>query len=166
MTEPQPTPRLTLNFKHPAVWVATWFGIGFAKPAPGTWGTLAGLPFGIVLYDFAGWIGLVVGIVAVTLAGLWAASKVEAMTDNHDQGFIVIDEVVGVWIALLAVAPMTFPHVALAFVLFRIFDIVKPFPVSWADQKIGGAWGVMLDDLLAGGFAALIIMGLRVAGVI
>jgi phosphatidylglycerophosphatase A len=166
MTEEAPSAPPTLNFKHPAVWVATWFGLGLLKPASGTWGTLAGLPFGIALYNFAGWIGLLIGIVVVTLAGLWAADKVEAMTDSHDQGFIVIDEVAGVWIALLAAAPITFPHVALAFVLFRIFDIVKPFPVSWADQKIGGAWGVMLDDLLAGGYAALVIMGLRIAGIV
>lgn len=152
-----------LDFKKPETWLATWGGSGLMAPAPGTWGTLAGLPVGILLMILGGPVHLVVGIVLVTAAGWWATGQVEAMTGDHDGGYIVIDEVAGVWIALLAASPTPL-SVILAFLLFRAFDIVKPFPCNWLDQKLTGAASVMLDDIAAGLYAALCLIGLRYVG--
>lgn len=150
-----------LDFKAPSVWLATWFGCGLMKKAPGTWGTLGGLPFGIAVLYFGSWQILLAASVFVFLMGLWAAREFEKMTGEHDAGAVVIDEVAGVWIALLPVAGLSFIQIGLAFLLFRFFDILKPWPVSWADKKLPGAMGVMLDDVFAGIYAALVIGGLR-----
>lgn len=157
---PDPEFLKKLDFKNPATWVATWFGCGLIHPAPGTWGTLGGLPLGLVLLLFGGKYALIVGIILVTIAGLWAARRFEDMTGHHDHGMIVIDEVAGIWITLLAttLAPVS---IILAVVLFRAFDILKPWPISWLDKNIGGAWGVMLDDLVAGVAAGLCLWGIN-----
>jgi phosphatidylglycerophosphatase A len=157
-------PKLNVNFKDPAIWLATWFGCGLMRPAPGTWGTLGGLPVGILIYAMGGWMGLSVAVVLVSLIGLWAAGRFEAQSGEHDNSAIVIDEVAGVWIALIPAALYT-PYVVSAFLLFRFFDILKPWPVSWADKKLPGALGVMIDDIIAGIFAALVIAGARYAGI-
>lgn len=152
-----------IDFKDPSVWLATWFGCGLIRPAPGTWGTLGGMPFGIIILILGGWPVLFVASAIVFAIGLWAAKKFEEMTGEHDASAIVIDEVAGVWIALLPAA-INMTHAGLAFLLFRFFDILKPWPVSWADKKLPGAMGVMLDDILAGVYAALILGGLRYYG--
>ena len=133
------------------------------KPAPGTWGTLGGLPIGILIYAIGGWIALLIAVLVVSVVGYWAAGKFEEQSGEHDNGAIVIDEVAGVWIALIPAA-LSIPYVIAAFLLFRFFDILKPWPVSWADKKLPGALGVMADDIIAGIFAALIIAGARFAG--
>jgi len=149
-----------LDVKKPYFWLATWFGCGLARPAPGTWGTLGGLPIGIFLM-MAGLPYLIGGIVIVCAVGLWAAKEFEKATGEHDASAIVIDEVAGVWITLLA-ATQTPLSALLAFLLFRAFDILKPWPISWCDKNLPGAWGVMLDDIVAGIFAAICLWGLRV----
>lgn len=154
---------INVNFKDPAIWLATWFGCGLMKPAPGTWGTLGGLPIGILIYAIGGWIALLIAVLVVSVVGYWAAGKFEEQSGEHDNGAIVIDEVAGVWIALIPAA-LSIPYVIAAFLLFRFFDILKPWPVSWADKKLPGALGVMADDIIAGIFAALIIAGARFAG--
>ncbi len=154
---------IKVNFKDPAIWLATWFGCGLMKPAPGTWGTLGGLPVGILITAIGGWPALLVAIVAVSAVGYWAAGKFEEQSGEHDNSAIVIDEVAGVWIALIP-AGLSIPHVIAAFLLFRFFDILKPWPISWADKKLPGAFGVMADDIIAGIFAALIIAGASFAG--
>jgi len=154
---------IKVNFKDPAIWLATWFGCGLMKPAPGTWGTLGGLPVGILIAAIGGWPALLVAIITVSAAGYWAAGKFEEQSGEHDNGAIVIDEVAGVWIALIP-AGLSIPHVIAAFLLFRFFDILKPWPISWADKKLPGAFGVMADDIIAGIFAALIIAGASFAG--
>lgn len=155
--------KLNVNFKDPAIWLATWFGCGLMRPAPGTWGTLGGLPVGILIYAVGGWVALSAAIILISVAGYWAAGRFEAQTGEHDNGAIVIDEVAGVWIALIPAA-LNIPYVIAAFLLFRFFDILKPWPVSWADKKLPGALGVMADDIIAGIFAALVIVGARHAG--
>lgn len=155
--------RLPVNFKDPAIWLATWFGCGLMRPAPGTWGTLGGLPVGVLIYAAGGWMALAAAVIAVCAAGYWAAGRFEEQTGEHDSGAIVIDEVAGVWIALIP-AGLSIPYVVAAFLLFRFFDILKPWPVSWADKKLPGALGVMADDIIAGIFAALMIAGARYAG--
>ncbi len=154
---------IKVNFKDPAIWLATWFGCGLMKPAPGTWGTLGGLPFGILIYAAGGWIALLAAVIVLSLIGYWAAEKFEEQSGEHDNGAIVIDEVAGIWIALIPAA-LSIPYVIAAFLLFRFFDILKPWPISWADKKLPGALGVMADDIIAGIFAALIIAGARFAG--
>lgn len=151
------------DFKSPATWLATWFGCGLMRPAPGTWGTLGGLPFGVLLLVFGGVPVLALATILVTLIGYWAADRFEKQTGTHDAGAIVIDEVAGLWLTLLAAAPTPL-SVGLAFLLFRFFDIVKPWPVSWCDRQLPGARGVMADDLAAGVYAALVLWGLRYAG--
>lgn len=144
-----------LNFKAPATWIATWFGCGLMRPAPGTWGTLGALPFGMILLTLGGKIALAAALVLVTFIGYWSARRFEEMVGDHDNSMIVIDEAAGLFITLLiggTMAPLSF---VLAFLLFRFFDILKPWPVSWLDQKVPGAWGVMLDDLAAGVYAGL-----------
>lgn len=149
-----------LDFKNPATWIATWFGCGLMRPAPGTWGTLGALPVGLILLALGGKITLLIGIIAIIPLGLWACDKFEKMTDTHDNSMIVIDEVAGLWITLLAT---TFNPISilLAFALFRFFDILKPFPVSWLDRNLPGAKGVMCDDLMAGVYAAICLWGIN-----
>jgi len=153
----------SLNFRDPAVWLATWFGCGLMKPAPGTWGTLGALPFGVMMLVFGGWPVLLAGIIFISWAGRRAADRMEKQMGEHDAGIIVVDEVAGMWLTLLAAKPAAL-SVALAFLLFRFFDIVKPWPVSWCDRKLEGATGVMADDLAAGVYAALCLLGLHYAG--
>lgn len=153
-----------LDLKHPAIWLATWFGCGLLKKAPGTWGTLGGLPFGIVIMSYGGWVPLLLAAIIVYGIGLWASKIFGEIVEEHDSGAIVIDEVVGIWVTLLPLTILSPLNIFLAFVLFRFFDIVKPWPVSWADKKLHNEHGVMLDDVLAGIYAAIILGGLNYAG--
>ena len=153
--------------------IATFGGIGHLRPAPGTWGSLAALPVALLLIWLGGpWL-LLAGILGVTAAGYVAAKAEIAATGDTDPSHVVIDEVAGQWIALAPVAfgagIMTVPVTALwpgwiaAFVLFRLFDILKPGPIGAADRR-GDAWGLMLDDLIAGVFAALGVVILAAIG--
>ena len=153
----------TLNFKDPWIWLATWGGSGFLKPAPGTWGSLAALPVGIILYGLGGPVALGIATVLVTYYGVRAIARFQRQTGADDHGMIVVDEVAGQWIALLA-AGSNPVLIVLSFLLFRFFDITKIWPANWCDQKLPGAWGVMSDDLIAGLYAFLIIMGIHYAG--
>lgn len=141
---------------HPGVMLATWFGAGYLPKAPGTWGSLGALPFAWVIMEHGGLNVLIGAIVVVTLIGVWASKVYMDKTGAHDPGAIVIDEVAGQWIVLCA-APLNPLAYLIGFILFRVFDVVKPWPISWADKRIGGAWGVMIDDILAG-FAGLAVM--------
>ncbi len=152
-----------LDFKNPATWVATWFGCGLMRPAPGTWGTIGGLPFAILLMFLGGVPALLAGTAAVSVAGYWASKKMEAMTGDHDGSYIVVDEVAGIFIALIP-AGLDPLSVLLAVIFFRFFDILKPWPVSWLDKNLPGAEGVMLDDMMAGVYAALCLIGVHYAG--
>ncbi len=137
----------------PALLVATLGGAGRMKPAPGTWGSLVVLPLA-----WAGPWACLLGALLLTIGGYWAAGVVLA-DETEDPGWFVADEGVGMLLALAAL-PVATPHgVLVAFALFRLFDIAKPWPVSWADAQ-GGAFGVMADDILAGGIAAAILLGL------
>ncbi len=138
----------------PASLIATFFGSGLLPKAPGTWGSLAALPIGVALLWAGGAWLLGAGIVAVTLAGWWASAEHAHLIGHDDPDEIVIDEVAGQWIALLP-ATIALPDMAIAFLLFRAADIFKPWPASWADRKLHGGLGIMADDLVAGGYAAL-----------
>ena len=137
-----------LTLKDPATLAATWVGSGLIPFASGTWGTLAALPFAYGIWLVGGWIALAVATLGVTVLGVWASERVVSSSGVQDPGFIVIDEVAGMWLTLLA-APFTPLGWAAAFFLFRVADILKPYPANWADRNVGGGWGVMLDDLFA-----------------
>ena len=148
---------------------ATVFYVGYMRPAPGTWGSLAALPLGYLIYAIGGVWLFVLAIPAAYFKGYIATKSMTEGADNHDPSEIVIDEVVGQWIALLPVFVgashanvnvfALWPGWIAAFVLFRLFDITKPGPVGWADRK-DNATGVMLDDVIAGIMAAVCVMGL------
>lgn len=144
--------------------VASVAGVGFLLPAPGTWGSLAALVLAFAVLSLGGpWLLVVLTALVWTL-GLVVARRVIAQTGDHDPGWVVIDEVAGQWIALFPVAygayRMDAPLLALwpgwvaAFLLFRLFDIRKPWLAGRADRR-GDAFGLMMDDVWAGIFAAL-----------
>jgi phosphatidylglycerophosphatase A len=145
-----------LAFRRPATLVATCFGIGLLPLAPGTWASLAALPLGWLVLATFGLPGVAAAAAALFAVGWWTASKVIARGGDHDPSYIVIDEVAGQLVAL-SVAPAEPLYYAAAFVGFRFFDIVKPWPVSWADRSIEGGLGVMLDDVIAGLYVAAIL---------
>ena len=145
--------------KHPYAWIALGFGSGLSPKAPGTAGSLLAVMLWWLLFaDLA--LPIQLGIIALGFVlGVWASNWMIARTGIQDPGFIVWDEFIGQWIALLLL-PKTLVWYAIAFALFRLFDIVKRGPVGWADRRFKGGFGVMFDDVLAGllamgvGFAA------------
>jgi len=142
----------------PASWIASGFGAGLSPYAPGTVGSAVALIPWLALRELVLPFYLASVVLAFAL-GVWASNRVIAKLRIDDPGVIVWDEFVGQWIAcipLLFVA-LDVRWVALAFVLFRAFDIGKPWPVSWADRRIEGGVGVMADDVLAGVYAAALL---------
>jgi phosphatidylglycerophosphatase A len=145
--------------------VGTFFGIGLIGPGPGTWASLAAA----LLWFWAAHsvhltvVGLSVAtaIVAliITAIGIPAGTRVAQETGRDDPGHVVIDEVAGQWIALIA-CPVKVAHVVLAFLLFRVFDIVKPWPARQLENLHGGT-GIMLDDVAAGIYALLVMLVVR-----
>lgn len=152
----QNRPSPTLSLRDPAVLIATWFGAGLLPGAPGTWGSLAALPVAWLIHWAAGPAALAVAVLVVFGLGIWATGRVIGGSLGEDPGAVVIDEVAGQWLVLLAV-PLDPLLYAAAFLVFRIFDILKPWPVSWADRAIKGALGVMLDDILAAIYGAALL---------
>ena len=154
-----------------SVWIATAGGAGFAPKAPGT----AGAALAVVL--FFGLAGLSLPLYALTLValsflGVWASDQAERFFDSHDDGRIVIDEVAGQLLALAPLVPRSgggdrpalfFGLVVTGFVAFRLFDIWKPGPVRWAQDRFAGGLGVMADDLVAGVLAAFVVIGAMAA---
>ncbi|WP_083747832.1 phosphatidylglycerophosphatase A [Teichococcus deserti] len=139
--------------------LASLGGVGFLRPAPGTWGSALVLP--VVLGGPWACLGLAL---LLSLLGWWALARLPAA--RSDPGWVVIDEGAGQSLALAAL-PLGAgaPGLILAFLLFRLFDIIKPGPVGWADRRKGPT-GVMLDDLFAGGLAAAVILALRFGGLL
>lgn len=151
-----------LQFTHPVTLIVTWFGAGLIPKAPGTWGSLFALPFAVIIFYFAGSFGLVVAAALAFFAG-WIASNIylkatrQAGTRNEDPSEIVIDEVAGQWL-VLAVVPADPLLYAIGFLLFRFFDIVKPWPANLIDRRVKGGLGVMLDDIAAAIYAAICLV--------
>ena len=137
--------------------IASGAGAGYSPVAPGTAGSLVAA-VGLWLIPFSS-VGLWAALAAVVVAGIWASHHVEAVLGRKDPGVIVIDEVAGMMVAVLLL-PRTPGVLLCAFLLFRFFDIWKPFPAREAEALRGG-FGVMLDDLIAGVYALVLIMGAR-----
>ncbi|CAH0265776.1 phosphatidylglycerophosphatase A [Roseomonas sp. CECT 9278] len=136
----------------PARAIATLGGIGLLRPAPGTWGSLVVLPAVLL-----GPVACLVLAACVTVGGWIAVRAVLAEGGDQDPGWIVVDEAAGMLLALAALPAAGWIGVVAAFALFRAFDIVKPWPVSWADG-LHGATGVMLDDVIAGAMAGAVLL--------
>ena len=137
--------------KHPVHFLAFGLGSGAMARAPGTWGSLAAIP---LWYCFS-WLPQPAYWAFVLLAfvvGIWLCGKTARDLKVHDHGGIVWDEFVGMWIAL-GLFPAQISGVLLAFVLFRLFDILKPWPISWLDRHMPGGLGIMFDDVVAGAMA-------------
>ncbi|WP_432471762.1 phosphatidylglycerophosphatase A family protein [Amphritea sp. HPY] len=135
-------------WRNPIHFLAFGLGSGAAPKAPGTVGTLAAIPFYLLLQPLdLTWYALV--LVATFLFGIYLCGKTSEDMGVHDHGGIVWDEFVGYWVTMFA-APAGWLWIVLGFVLFRFFDIVKPWPIGWVDKKVAGGFGIMLDDLLAG----------------
>jgi len=133
------------------VFLATGFFTGFLPTMPGTWGTFAAIPLVIISHRLTSIMQPVVAVVFVTFAA-YIAGRAEILFKDRDARPIVIDEMVGFLITLLWL-PLNFLTLCLGFFLFRLFDIVKPPPISIVEKRLHGGWGIVLDDVLAGVFA-------------
>ncbi len=133
--------------------LATWFGSGYSPFAPGTAGTLATIPLVLVLWGVGSWPLHLASIAAVTALGLWASRGAETRWGRKDPGQVVVDETAGYLVSTFLVPP-SLPALAGSFFLFRAFDVLKPFPAG-RSQDLPGAWGIMVDDLIAGLYANL-----------
>lgn len=142
--------------KGPAALLATWFGAGYLPRFPGTWGSLAALPFAWAISFYGGLPALGLATVIVFAIGLWSTGVYIRGSDDQDPAQVVIDEVAGQWLTLIATPPDPLFYF-LGFILFRLFDIFKPWPVSWAERTFPGAAGVMLDDVAAGICAGIVL---------
>lgn len=140
---------------HPARFLAFGFGSGLSRIMPGTAGTAASIPIYVAL-SYLPLPLYIVSVLAAFFIGIYFCHKASHDLGVHDHGGIVWDEFVGFWITMVAV-PMTAVNVLAGFILFRIFDMVKPWPISFVDKKVHGGLGIMVDDVLAGIAAAIVL---------
>ena len=148
------------NIKNPIHFLALGFGSGLLKPAPGTWGTLMAIP---IYYFVAISLHLSLDaylsvVVILFVLGIYICGKAASDVGEHDHSAIVWDEIVGFLITMLAVSP-TLINIVIGFILFRAFDIIKPWPIRTIDRSVSGGFGIMVDDVIAG-FAACAVMHL------
>ena len=138
--------------------IATLFGCGLSPFAPGTVGSAAALAIGALLYRHAGfeWWGFLALAALLFGPAVWAAGVVARASGIEDPGFVVVDEVIGQWIAMAGARPLNWKSCLAAFLLFRLFDIWKPAPVRQLEALPGG-WGINADDVMAGVYAALVL---------
>jgi phosphatidylglycerophosphatase A len=140
----------------PVTILATWFWSGLIPFASGTWGSLAALPFAWVILWYGGpWV-LLAASIAVFALGCLVSDRFIGDDRTADPGAVVIDEVAGQWLTL-TIAPLSIPGFILGFLLFRLFDIVKPWPANWADRSLKGGLGIMTDDMVAGLYGGVVL---------
>jgi phosphatidylglycerophosphatase A len=141
---------------RPSTIVASVFGIGYFPFASGTVASLVALPIALLILLHGGAIVLVGSSLIAFAIGVWACGDHVRAAGREDPSECVIDEVAGQWLAC-AFASISLPSMALAFALFRLFDIWKPWPVGWADRELPGGLGVMADDMIAGLMAGVLV---------
>ncbi len=146
------------QLKDPVVLVAVGFGSGLAPKAPGTAGTLVAIPLYLLMQPLP-LISYLLFTTCVFIAGIWISTYAAEKFGVHDHPAIVIDEVAGFLVTMTA-APAGWPVLIAGFVLFRLFDALKPWPVSWFDRNVNGGLGIMLDDVVAGLLALAVLQGL------
>ncbi len=144
-----------LNWRNPLHWLATGFGSGLSPFAPGTVGTLAAIPF-YWLMSYLPLSGYIAVTVVAAIAGIWICQSATKAIGQDDHGSIVWDEFVGFWITMIA-APKGLFWLLAGFLIFRFFDIIKPWPIRWLDRYVKGGLGIMVDDVLAGLFGLLVM---------
>jgi len=142
-------------WRNPIHFLAFGFGSGAMPVAPGTFGTLAAVPIYFWLQPLSLWIYLAV-VMAVTFVGIWLCHVTSRDLGVHDHSGIVWDEIAGYLITMIA-APPGWQWMVFGFVLFRFFDILKPWPIGWVDRRVHGGLGIMLDDVLAALYAWAIL---------
>ncbi|MBY8308822.1 phosphatidylglycerophosphatase A [Vibrio fluvialis] len=152
-------PKSRLSMTNPWHLLATGFGSGLSPVVPGTMGTLASVPFYLLLAQLPLTLYIVV-VIAASLIGIKICQVTSDDMQVHDHGSIVWDEFAGLWITMLIVPVLQLPvfewkWLLAGFVLFRFFDMVKPWPIGWLDKRVHGGLGIMLDDLVAGVMSAL-----------
>lgn len=155
MTTSAPEVTFKALLKRPSSFIAYGFGSGLAPKAPGTFGTLAALPIYWLMQDWPLTVYLATVFLAF-IAGIWFCQRTVDWIKQDDPSGVVWDEIVGYLVAM-AFAPAGWQWMIIGFVLFRFFDILKPWPVSWADKKLHGGLGIMLDDVVAGLYSALVL---------
>ena len=151
-------------------WLGLGLGSGLPRRAPGTWGTVGGLIIAMPLLSL-GFIPFLILTILSCILGVWICGRTAELMQGHDDPHIVWDEWAGIWITLLPLSYMGIADdnfwqnmsqelsifaIVFAFILFRFFDIVKPPPIGWADKKVAGGLGIMLDDIIAGIMAAVV----------
>ncbi len=158
------------------LWIAQGFGAGRLPKAPGTFGAMVGVGWTLLLFAFSSWWIYLTATIAGIFFSVWICGWAEKRLNQKDPPSVVMDEIIALPVCLLPLAwhhgcsqgvlcsPAVFQRsdwlaVALAFGLFRLFDILKPFPV-WQSQSLPGGWGVTVDDVLAGGYTALVLTGI------
>ena len=151
--------------KDPRHFLSLGFGSGLARKAPGTFGTIAAIPPYLLLADI-GFIPWVIIIVAGFFIGIYLCQFTSDALGVHDHSGIVWDEFIGFWMTMMAAPALCWQWVLAGFILFRIFDIVKPWPIKLADTKIHGGFGIMVDDVLAAIYAIAGMLLLEYSGLI
>jgi phosphatidylglycerophosphatase A len=144
-------------WRNPIHFLAFGFGSGAAPVAPGTFGTLVAVPIYLLLLPLNPWAYLAV-VLVITLVGIWLCHVTSRDLGVHDHAGIVWDEIAGYLITMIA-APPGWQWIVAGFILFRIFDIIKPWPIGWVDRRVHGGLGIMLDDVLAAVFAWVVLQG-------
>ena len=148
-------PKVAFDLKQPIQFLALGFGSGLAPKAPGTFGTLAAIPLFFLLAMLSPLLYLI-AVIMMSVVGIYICGKAADDVGVHDHPAIVWDEFVGFFITMFMI-PVSWQSVLVGFLLFRLFDIVKPWPISYIDKKVSGGLGIMLDDILAGAFALVIM---------
>ncbi len=152
-SQEQPGPRSPNVFTNPVQFLAFGFGSGLMPRGPGTAGTLMAVPLFLLMADWQLPLYTMVVLVAAVL-GVWICGTASRQLGVHDHGGIVWDEFVGYWVTMWAV-PVSWTWIVAGFVVFRIFDILKPWPISVLDKKVEGGFGIMIDDIAAGVLSCL-----------
>ncbi|MFQ3196789.1 MAG: phosphatidylglycerophosphatase A [Paraglaciecola sp.] len=155
--------RKRVSLANPVHFLALGFGSGLAPKMPGTFGTLASLPLIFILASYSSLTTYAVLTILASIAGIWICGQTADDMQVHDDPSIVWDEVAGMMITLFAV-PLSWQTVLLGFTLFRLFDILKPWPISYLDKHVPGGFGIMADDILAGIFAMACVHGVLYMG--
>lgn len=150
-------PKTKPSLKQPAIFLSTLGGIGYLPKAPGTWASLVTLAPIFLIQSYSGLFGLIVFCSLIFIVGIWASTHYGKITKSHDSKHCVIDECLGQSLVLLF-TPNDLLFYLLAFVYFRFFDIIKPWPTNWFDRNVKGGFGVMIDDVVAGAQAIIAII--------